>query len=275
MRLSYPAGYCFIIREEAVILTAYNDGYGTWDKHGTIGAGHTTAAGGPVVLQGMRWTLEQSLVEFGHDIMRVEADVTRVIKTPLTQAQFDALVSFHYNTGGLTAPACKLRDEINAGMLSGAGFMGWTRAGSDLNALRGRREREQSLFVAGNYGDVSGIPVYDTYPGRARKVAMPPLPGGLSPPAVEGADARVGKGGAVVLAPSEAPVPGPGPAVAPPMAQSTTLWATVSAFFVSGGGMILSYAQQIALPALALLIVGGLVGWVIYQRYQHKKLSGV
>lgn len=277
MRLSYPAGHALIFREEAIILVAYNDGYGEWKTHGTIGAGHTSIAGPPVVVPGQRITLDQAIAIFNSDIARVEADVARVIKTPVNQAQFDALVSFHYNTGGLTANACQLRDQINAGDLSGAGFMGWTRAGNDPNALRGRREREQALFTQGAYGDMR-VPVYDQWPGKARVITLPPAPGGLLPPVVEGGDAHVGKGGAlpppdVILNSNGTPGLGPAPPV--PMAKSTTLWASVSAFMVSGGGYALSYLQQVGPAIVAILVVGGLLGWIIYQRYQHKKLTGV
>lgn len=278
-QLSYPAGHAVVFREEAVILVAYNDGYGDWSTHGTIGAGHTNAAGPPAVLPGQRITLDQAIAIFNADIRRVEADVDRVIKVPLTQWQRDALIGFHYNTGGLTARVCKLRDEINAGDYSGAGFMGWTRAGSDPNALEGRRKRERLLFTQGLYGDMR-VPVYDDYVQGGRNhpriITLPPLPGAIAPPAVEGTDAHVGKGGAIAEAPALTnDGPGPGPAPVPPLAQSTTVWATLMAFMASGGGMLLSYLQY-AGPAVALiLVVGGLAAYIIHERSQRRKLSGV
>lgn len=274
-QLSYPAGHAVIFREEAVILVAYNDGYGAWATHGTIGAGHTNAAGPPAVLPGQRITLDQAIAIFNADIRRVEVDVNRIIKVPLNQAQFDALVSFHYNTGGLTARLCQLRDQINAGDYSGAGFMGWTRAGDDPVALKGRRERERALFTQGLYGDMR-VPVYDNWPGRPRVITLPPIPDALSPPLVEGNDAHVGKGGAIADAPALTnDGPGPGPAPVPPLTQSTTLWATLMAFMASGGGMLFSYLQY-AGPAVALiLVVGGLAAYIIHERSQRRKLSGV
>ena len=74
---------------------------------------------------------------------------------PLDPHEFDALVSFHYNTGAIARAA--LTRALNAGDRVGAGaaFMNWLRPAS----LRSRREAERDLFLHGRYPDGS-IPVW-------------------------------------------------------------------------------------------------------------------
>ena len=78
--------------------------YPEWDGSNpvgtlTIGYGHTDAAGYPKIKQGMRITKEQADEILADDIAPCEADVRRLVKVPLTQHQFDALVSFCFNCG--------------------------------------------------------------------------------------------------------------------------------------------------------------------------------
>lgn len=67
----------------------------------TIGFGHTSSAGGPKVVQGMRWTREQADRNLESDLGRVIADVRRMVEVELNPHQFGALTSFHYNCGKL------------------------------------------------------------------------------------------------------------------------------------------------------------------------------
>ena len=81
-----------IIKEhEALRLKAYlptpND---VW----TIGWGHTKTA-----KQGMTITEAQAEVLLSSDVAWAEAAVNQLVKVPLTQNQFDALVSFTFNLG--------------------------------------------------------------------------------------------------------------------------------------------------------------------------------
>jgi hypothetical protein len=77
--------------------------------------------------------------------------VNRLVTVPLTQNQFDALVSFTYNLGeGALAESGLLR-KLNAGDYAGAApeFAKWVRAGGViLPGLVRRRAAEADLFVA-------------------------------------------------------------------------------------------------------------------------------
>lgn len=110
--------YCltFIEGFEGCILGAYDDYDDKILKPGdtcrgtlTIGIGHTSAAGSPDVYIGMVITQDEAYTILANDLSVVEQQVTSLVKVPLNQNQFDALVSFQYNTGALgTSSALKL-----------------------------------------------------------------------------------------------------------------------------------------------------------------------
>lgn len=92
-----PNGRKFIEGFEGLYLHTYDDGTGTL----TIGYGHTTAAGPPVVHRGMTITKDEADAILAADLASVEANVNHLVKVPVNQDQFDALVSFDFNTGSL------------------------------------------------------------------------------------------------------------------------------------------------------------------------------
>ena len=101
-------GRKFIAGFEGLSLKAYDDAYplshtinGKIVGTLTIGYGHTSAAGAPNVFVGQTITPAEADKILAADLASVEADVSRLVKVPLNQNQFDALVSFHFNTGSL------------------------------------------------------------------------------------------------------------------------------------------------------------------------------
>ena len=77
--------------------------------------------------------------------------VLGMIHVPLTQGQFDALVSFVFNLGAGRLRSSTLRAKINRGDMDGAAneFGKWTLAGGRrLAGLVRRREAEKLLFVS-------------------------------------------------------------------------------------------------------------------------------
>ncbi len=151
-------GLLALIRHEGVVPGPYLDAKGVW----TFGIGHTAAAGPPdpaVMARGMPADLDAGIREafrvFRSDLARYEAEVLCAVKVPLALHEFDALVSFHYNTGGITRAA--LTKHLNAGDRAAAAeaFMNWLKPA----ALRSRREAERDLFRHGRY-PVGTIPVW-------------------------------------------------------------------------------------------------------------------
>lgn len=85
------------------------------------------------------------------DLNRFEQGVERLIKVPLTQGQFDALVSFSFNVGLGNLQNSTLRMKVNRGDFEGASeqFLVWTKAGGKvLKGLVTRRTDEQALFLS-------------------------------------------------------------------------------------------------------------------------------
>lgn len=125
-------------------LEAYPDPGSRDGKPWTIGWGST----GPDVKPGTIWTQTQADARFERDLVKYERAVALAISdAPTTQSQFDALVSFHYNTGEIgSATLTKLHV---AGDYAGAAaeFGKWIyNDGKPMNGLRNRRADEAALY---------------------------------------------------------------------------------------------------------------------------------
>ncbi len=138
------------ISHEGVVQTRYKDAVGVW----TIGVGHTAAAGppDPAKVVGVL-TMSEVFDLLRRDMSRYEDDVRKAVKVALEQHEFDALVSWHYNTGRI-ARASFLAD-LNAGRKRAAGeklrTAIVTAKGKRLQALVDRRAAESALFLEGKY----------------------------------------------------------------------------------------------------------------------------
>ncbi|OBX19110.1 glycoside hydrolase [Erythrobacter sp. QSSC1-22B] len=128
------------------MVEAYSDP-GTGGDPWTIGWGATGAGIGP----GTVWTQAQCDERLARDLERFAADVARAIGgAPTSQHAFDALASFHYNTGAL-ARSTLLRCHL-AGEFADAAkeFARWKHAGGRVMAgLVRRRAAEAKLYLAG------------------------------------------------------------------------------------------------------------------------------
>lgn len=121
--------------------------------HWTIGYGHTAMAGPPPVKAGDVISLERGHEILKADVAKFGAEVLRLVKVPLTQGQFDALVSWHFNTGALGRST--LLKRVNARRFEDvpAQLMRWTRARDpktgrmvELQGLVRRRRAEAALW---------------------------------------------------------------------------------------------------------------------------------
>src|SRR5690349_12958929 len=97
---------------EGLELKAYEDSVGVL----TIGYGST----GSHVKQGMVITKEQAEELLKRDVSRFERGVNDLVKVPLTQNQFDALVSFSFNIGLGNLKSSTLIRNLNASNYAGA-----------------------------------------------------------------------------------------------------------------------------------------------------------
>jgi len=135
-------------------LKAYPDPGSTDGRPWTIGWGDT----GPDVVEGLEITQDEADARFERRLSReFEPGVMSLVKVPLTQGQFDALVCFAYNVGldiDTDTQAEGLGDstllrKVNAGDMVGAGdeFLKWNKNdGKVMLGLRRRRAAERALF---------------------------------------------------------------------------------------------------------------------------------
>jgi Phage-related lysozyme (muraminidase) len=137
------AGLDCIKGHEGLRLKAYLDTGGVW----TIGYGHTAG-----VKEGDTCTPEQAYAWLDEDADIAERAINQLVKVPLTQNQFDALVSFVYNIGRPEFFTSTLLRKLNAGDYTGAAgqFGRWIYDnGKIINGLVLRRSDERDLFVTG------------------------------------------------------------------------------------------------------------------------------
>ncbi len=111
----------------------------------TIGYGHTGD-----VEEGQVITEHQAEVLLRSDLMKFERCVNALVAEPITQSQFDALVSFAFNLGCNALRKSTLLKKLSEGDDIGAAeeFERWNRAGGLVMAgLTRRREAERDLFL--------------------------------------------------------------------------------------------------------------------------------
>lgn len=200
-------GLMAIISHEGIVTSRYRDSVGVY----TIGVGHTAAAGGidPATFTSTI-TVKQALDLLREDIVKYENAVNAAVKVPLKQHEFDALVSFHYNTGAIAR--AQLTKSLNAGDRAKAGreFMNWVKPPE----IKGRRMAEMGLFLTGKYPPAVAV-VYPASPsgavlwGQGKRVDIADLLNAPAPSAPPG-----------VPSPIDAP---PAPAQAQPSLLSAIL----------------------------------------------------
>lgn len=134
-------GIDLIKKFEGCRLEAYKCPAGIW----TIGYGHTKG-----VKDGQIITQEQAEEFLREDLRIFEQTVESCVKVPLSQNQFDALVSFCYNCGSGALKTSTLLRLLNEGNYSSAAdqFLRWNKAGGKVLAgLTRRREEERVMFL--------------------------------------------------------------------------------------------------------------------------------
>lgn len=175
-------GMIEIASHEGIVLMPYLDSVGVW----TWGVGHTKAAGPPdpaTMPKGVERPIAEIFATFSRDLAKYEHRVNDAVKVPLKQHEFDALVSFDFNTGGIYKAA--LTKALNAGDRAGAArkFMGWSKPPEIIP----RRKKEQALFRDGTYSAKGMATVYTASAsgkvnwGSARRVDVASLLGKPAP----------------------------------------------------------------------------------------------
>ena len=169
MRTS-DSGIIALIGHEGVVPGPYLDSVGVL----TYGVGHTSSAGAPNpkdLKAGMPDDLDAELLRvfevFKKDLEKYEAAVDQAILVPVTQHEFDAAVSFHFNTGAIGRASWV--KSMNKGDRAAAveQIMNWSKP----QEIIPRRESEQKLFEHGVYPK-EGITVWTV--GDNKKIKWVP-----------------------------------------------------------------------------------------------------
>jgi lysozyme len=152
MKLS-EKGAALIKSFEGLVLHAYKDIAGAW----TIGYGSTRYHDGTTVKPGQILANEaQANALFRDTLAQYENAVNTKVRAPLTQNQFDALVSFTYNEGTGALAMSTLLKKLNAQDYAGAaaGFAAWNKVTNPRTGLKEtsdtlvkRRKKERELFI--------------------------------------------------------------------------------------------------------------------------------
>jgi lysozyme len=135
------AGINFIKQFEGLKLKAYKDVVGVW----TIGYGTTKGVkSGQVIAEAEAEKFLRA------DVAEFESVVSKIVKVPLKQYEFDALVSFTYNVGKTALANSSLLTLLNAGERERAAdqFLRWDKAkGCVFPGLTRRRKAERAMFL--------------------------------------------------------------------------------------------------------------------------------
>ena len=112
----------------------------------TIGYGST----GPHVYEGQTITEEDAEELLRKDLVWFEQEVSKLITVPITQNEFDAIVSFTFNVGSGALADSTFRRRINSGeskaLCFKEEFPRWTNGG--LAGLVRRRDAEVELALS-------------------------------------------------------------------------------------------------------------------------------
>jgi lysozyme len=152
-------GLIAIAKSEGIVPAPYIDPVGVW----TFGIGHTKMSGAPdpeKMPRGMPEdvdaAIKQAVALFQKHIKKYEDGVNRAVKVPLAQNEFDALVSFHFNTGAISRASAT--EALNRGDREDAArrltLYNKGRVNGQLVVLEGlvkRREEERRMFLFGEY----------------------------------------------------------------------------------------------------------------------------
>ena len=136
-------GIDLIKQFEGCRLTAYKCPAGVW----TIGYGHT----GTDVQRGKTISQKEAERLLRGDLVVHMNNVLKLVKVPLKQNQFDALVSFEFNVGFYKFKNSTLLKLVNQKKFKEASeqFKAWKYAGGKvLMGLVKRRKAEEELFLS-------------------------------------------------------------------------------------------------------------------------------
>lgn len=148
-----------LIHHEAIVLEAYKDSVGVW----TWGVGVTDASGHRVGRYKDKPQTVQRVLEVFEWLVREKyaPPVVRAMGSGLSEHEFAAAVSFHYNTGAI-GRATWVKDYNRGDIVAArSNIMNWNKAGGKVSSgLTKRRTKERDLFFEGKWDNDGGAKIY-------------------------------------------------------------------------------------------------------------------
>lgn len=144
-----PTGRQFLMESEGFKDTAYQDSAGIW----TIGFGSTRLNNKPVS-KGMKISKEEGFRQKESYVKELQKAIDNSVTAPLTQNQYDALISLGYNIGVNGLANSTLVSKINSGdQITEEDFLSFNKAKNkgtgkkeESEGLSKRRKREFEIF---------------------------------------------------------------------------------------------------------------------------------
>lgn len=148
-----PDGIALIQRFESCARRRADGCFEAYPDPGSGGAPWTIGWGatGRDIVPGLVWTQAECDARLQRDLARFAAEVSRALgDAPASQGQFDALVSFHYNTGAIARATLTRLHRAGRHAEAEAEFGKWVHAGGKrLRGLVRRRAAEAALYRSG------------------------------------------------------------------------------------------------------------------------------
>lgn len=143
-------GLNFLADQEGFKEKAYKDKAGIW----TVGFGSTTYKGKPVTANTVI-TKQEALEEKKKYVEEVQNSIASNVKVPLTQEQYDALISLGYNIGRTALAKSSIVSKLNAGQeVTKEDFLAFNKLTDPKTkklianeGLENRRNREFEMFI--------------------------------------------------------------------------------------------------------------------------------
>lgn len=202
----------------------------------TIGYGHT----GRHAWVGNEITTEQADAILAEDVLEVENYLKSLVRVPLSQGEFDALVGFIFNVGPTNFSTSTMRRRLNVLDFDGAAmeFERWVYSkGRKLKGLKMRRIAERAIFTgAASFGLID----LGALAGRAEE--MLEIGSNVRPDAIEGAG------------------------VMKPKRKSKTMWTAGSGLVASAIGYMADLDQTVQFLLIALAF-----SYLIFNRWLEWK----
>ena len=222
----------------------------------TIGFGHTDAAGGLKISQGLRITKSQGDDLLSADLAPCETHVNALLKVPVTQHQADAIYDTYFNCPTAAIAAIKL---INAGNIQAvpAKLLQYTYSkGEHMDGLTHRRTAEIAWFNTPDHVEAPAAPHPDIVFCPKGERNPPPKPATQSKAITAGSGVAAGGVITAIEAANQA---------AAPIEE-----AKGHILNIGGDNLLSRFADFAHSPAFGLIVAGVIValgGFLIFDRW--------